>query len=634
MLAVFRKLAGTWPARVFFVLLASSFVAWGVTDVARNIGANSNAVATVSGASITPGEFQFAFTRDLKEATAKLPDASQTPPALRQQVASLALQRLVYQKSLAADVAALHLATPDAALRDTIYAMPGFKGIDGKFDRRVLLQVLNNNQLTEQRFLDMMREEQTRTQLTDTIQNLGVPPDTLTGLAFTYLNESRTADMLVLRVANHPLPATPADTVLHRFWANHQENYSSPEYRHARMVVLSAATIGRSLPVTEAEIDAGYAMTKNQYEKPERRSIEVITAPNDTTAATLLAKWRHGASWADMEQAAKTANATAVTFDDIDRGGIPSADLAAAVFSAKAGDIAGPIKGPFGSQIMHLRSILPPTKTPLAEARAKIRTKISEQKAADLVDPKSQKLQDLFAGGATLDEVPTGLGAAAAAGTMDASGRTQDGTPAPIPASPTLAREIVGAVFKAKKGDAVQLVEGPDRGFYAISVDTITPPSVQPFDAVKTKVLADWQADTRRHETEMQAAQLLRQVQGGKPIMDVAGAAGLSVARSTPALRGHMAIDMPRDLPPVLFSLKLGEATMVQTQDGFMVATLAQIIKPDPAKAAAQFAQIRATLTKVMGDDFLTSYATAIRDGGKPTVNTALLNKLLEQTAE
>ena len=53
-----------------------------------------------------------------------------------------------------------------------------------------------------------------------------------------------------------------------------------------------------------------------------------------------------------------------------------------------------------------------PAKNPTeADLHDKIRETVGTEKAADLIDARAQKLQDLFAGGSHIDEVPADIGA-------------------------------------------------------------------------------------------------------------------------------------------------------------------------------------------------------------------------------
>ena len=130
--------------------------------------------------------------------------------------------------------------------------------------------------------------------------------------------------------------------------------------------------------------------------------------------------------------------------------------------------------------------------------------------------------------------------------------------------------------------------------YYALSVEDVTPPAVKPFDAVKDQVAADWTHDAQRHAQEQAAAKLLAAVKGGQSLADAAAVAGVTVRRTPLVTRGDTAEGMPPQLEQLLFSLKQGEPTMVETADGFIVAVPAEIVEADPKADPAGYGQVRA----------------------------------------
>ena len=62
---------------------------------------------------------------------------------------------------------------------------------------------------------------------------------------------------------------------------------------------------------------------------------------------------------------------------------------------------------------------------------------------------------------------------------------------------------MIAAAFQARQGDPPQLteVQTPSTGgsaYYALTVESIIPPGIKPFDAVKDQVAEDWKQDQRR----------------------------------------------------------------------------------------------------------------------------------------
>lgn len=634
MLSAFRRFAGTWPARIFFIVLVTSFASWGVADVVRNIGAGSNAVATVDGHDITPQQFTAEYQVNLRRTAGQLPDPSQIPAALRTQVAQQTLQRLVTQQALAGEIARLGIAVPDEQVRQAVFAMPDFQGADGKFDRRILLQTLSSNSMTEAHFLDLERRDIAQNQLLQTVGVSAVPSGQLVSLVYGYLGERRRADLLLLPFAGRPLPADPGEPMLRRYYDNNPGRTTTPEYRHIRAVILSPDSIGRGLTVPEAELRAWFVLHKAEYVSGEKRSLQVITTGSAATATALATVWRAGASWEAMQEAARKAGATAVPLDNATRDQVPSPELASAAFAATAGGVVGPVSEPLGTYVFKVATVTPARDPSFESVREIVRGKVAAERALDLIDARAQKMQDLFAGGAKIDEVPTDLGATGAAGTLDAQGNTQAGTPAPIPATPDVRALIVELAFKTNPGDAIQPVEGPDHTWFAVAVDQVIKPARKPFGAVRGQVLADWQREQVRHTEEADAARILGLVKSGQTLVNAAWGSGLQVTHSPPISRGKPAAGVPAELTQSLFTLHLHEATMAETNTGFVVAQLTEILPPDAKTDPLGMAQAREGLTRALHDDYLQMYAVAVRDTAKAVVRPGIVQGLIQQPGE
>jgi peptidyl-prolyl cis-trans isomerase D len=631
MLGTFRKFASTWPARVFFMVLVAAFGSWGVADVVRNIGAGSGAVATVDGHDIMPQEFMQDYDATLRRYAEQLGDPTQIPLALKQRVAMQSVQKLVTQQALADQVSRMGLTVPDDALREAIFAMREFKGPDGAFSRGQMLQVLSTNHLTEQHFLDLMRKDIGQNQILQSIGAGAGPSRALTDLTYKFLKEKRTVDLLTLPFQGQALPPVPSDTVLRRYYDNHPDRYTAPEYRHIKAVILSPDTIGRGLDVSDADIHAYFAAHKGDYVTPEKRALQVITTGSVAVAQRLAAAWKAGANWQQMQDAAKAAGATAIDLPNSTSQQIPSPELAKAAFAAPGGSVQGPVSEPLGSQIFRVTNIEYAKNPTFESLRDELRRKVAAEKALDVIDARAQKLQDLFAGGAKIDEVPADLGATGAEGTLDSKGLTQDGTQAPIPAPGDVRQQIVDTAFKTNPGDPIQPVEGANHVWYAVAVDSVTKPARKPFEQVRGQVLSDWQADQIHHKQESEAARLVTLVKGGQTLKDAAWGSGLTATRSKPMTRDQPQQGLTAEQVQKIFTMKPGEADMFESGTGFIVAQLADIIPPDPKTDPDGVAQTEQGLNRALHDDYLTIYASALQTRANPDVRMNVVENLISQ---
>jgi peptidyl-prolyl cis-trans isomerase D len=269
------------------------------------------------------------------------------------------------------------------------------------------------------------------------------------------------------------------------------------------------------------------------------------------------------------------------------------------------------------------------------EVRDELRDHVVQDKAADLVYDRANTIEDQLAGGASLDKLSPDLGLAAVTGTLDEHGNTPAGELAPIPGSPELRTALVQAAFQAKKDDPPHLTEAPSaangaQSFFAVSVEDITAPALKPFEQVADAVRADWTQDAVRHEQEQVAAKLLTAVEGGQKLADAATAAGLAARRLPAAGRQKVTEGVPAQLVPALFSLKPGEATMVETGTGFVVAVLAEIQEADPKADPVGYGQVRDSLARSMATDMQDVFAGAVRDRARPRVNRTQVDSIAQ----
>ena len=630
MLSFIRRHLGDWFAKVLFILLAIAFAGWGVGDMLRHLGSDT-AVAHVAGRSLGPTMVANEFQNEMNRLSRELPNGQQPTAAMRKLVAMQAAQRLITDIALQAEIERRGLIVPDDALRAAIFAMPAFQGSNGGFDKAKFQQVLQSNDLTEARFIDLMRQDMAQGQLLDPIAVGAAAPRVLTATLFAYQYETRTAMAVMLPFAAAPEPAAPDEAVLKRWWANNPKTFSTPEYRRIRAVVLSPDLLAKSVTVSEAVLKAAYAEHQGEYNKPEKRSAEIILAPDQAKAAALAAEWRAGASWTEMQQAAKTGGATAVVLNDALPAEFPDAALAKAVFAAAPGTVAGPVETPLGWHVIEVTGVTPGMNTSFADAEPALKAAAARQEAVGLVYDRMTKFEDAVAAEPTLQNMPGDLGLVGVTGTLDAQGLTPEGHPAPLPGPPELQKAIIAAAFATAKDNLASVVQGPGQSYYALTVTDIAPPHVQPFELVKAKVLADWTEHERRHAQNAMATRLMVAVNQGTALADAAKKAGLEAVTLAPTERGSPPAGVPAELLQPLFSLTLHKATMVETADGFMTAELVAINVPTEASNPIGFKALQTGLAQSIGADLQQIFVGAVREQAHPRVNMRMLEQIAQQ---
>jgi hypothetical protein len=303
------------------MLLVGTFVIWGVgtgvTDIIGRLLNGDGSVASVAGRKIELPEVQDAYRRQLAQVMRMFGGKMETTPQIRRGVAAQAIEQLVTQTAVSAAVSDLGLAVPDAALRQEVFAMPAFRGANGQFDRATFEQLLRSNGFTEQRFLAVMRQEIGQRQLMEAVRAGVISPDILTREVYAFQQEKRVADMVSLPFAAAPAPPAPTEAQLTRWYDNHKDNYTTPEYRKIKAVVLDPAIVGKDIPVADEDLKAAYGQHTAEYQRPEKRSLQVLLTDDEAKAKEMAAQWVLG------EPPAKP-----VELNDATRVEIPAPELA------------------------------------------------------------------------------------------------------------------------------------------------------------------------------------------------------------------------------------------------------------------------------------------------------------------
>lgn len=636
MISTFRTYLGTWAVRGFFILLVASFALWGIGDVLKLVG-SSTWIAKVGDHAIEPAELDQAYRREMANVARMLPAGQDPTVEIKRAVSRQALDRLVGQIAIAGEVTRLRLVVPEEALREAIYDMAAFRGPSGKFERSAFDAALRNNGLNEPRFLELLRGDIGQKQLLEAVRAGAASPELLNAQAYAQQSEQRSADLAEFLYTPAGLPSQD-EAVLKRWYDNHPDLYSSPEYRKIQAAILSPKLLAKDIPVSDDDLKAEFERAKASMTKPGKRSVQVILVQDEAKAQALAADWRAGADWAAMQEKAKEAGGSGVELTDATEKEFPAPELGRAVFAATPNTVAEPGKSSLGWHVLKVSKADPGTTPDFEAVKAELHDRVVAEKSADLVYDRANKIDNALASGSSLDELPGDLGAVAITGALDAAGNTREGQPAPIPGENTLRAAVVAATFQLHKGDPVRLTEVPLPGggsaYYALAVEDLVPPAVKPFDTVKAVVAADVSRDGARKQAEQAAAKMLGAMKGGQSFANAAAAAGAPSIRHLPLFSRTAISDATPPIAPEIvqgvFEQKKGEPGMIELPSGFTVFAPAEITSPDPKADPLGYDKVRAGLGRSYGDDLELSFAAALRQRAGVQVNETLLNNFIQ----
>ncbi|WBV41418.1 peptidylprolyl isomerase [Pseudoroseomonas cervicalis] len=627
MLTALRRLAGTWFAKILFVLLVLSFAVWGIEDIVRQFGSD-NAVARVGRDAIEVPEAQAAARRETARVQRQLGGSFDITPQMSEALTRQAVEGLVMERVQRQEARQLGLAVPEAAVREYVWGIPAFQGPDGRFNRLAFDSFLRNNQLSEAEFLTLLRGELERLQMVGAVRSGAAGPDALTRPLLAWEREQRVAEIVRLPFSAAPEPAAPEEAQLRRFHENNADRFSAPEYRRVTLAVLSPETVMGDVQATEEELRAAYEAHRDHYERPERRTLQQALLPDREKAEALARQWREGADFAAITQAAEAAGGQATELGESDRAGLPLPELAEAAFALPQGGVSEPVQSPFGWHVVHVTAIAAGEDRGFEAVRPEVEAQVKRERAADLAYERANQVEDALAAGGSLAEVAPRFGLSLVQAVVDASGRTQDGSQATLPLSGQGRDVALRAIFAAEQGQMPRLAEAGQTALFAFELQEVIPAALRPFESVEPQVRAAYLADARRRAQEERAAALLAAARGGKSLAEAAQEAGLSAQRVGPLARDAQQPGLPGEVVQAIFAAAPNEATMAETRDAFVVAQVMQVVPFDPASDPLALGRVRGTVEQAMLADLEAQYLDALRRGAEVRYNEEALRQL------
>ena len=584
MLQAIRSKAGSFVVKALFALLILTFGIWGIGDIFRNRGTDA-AVATVGDRSIPAEELQTALRRALEQLSARFGTAIDMQQAKQLGLVDQTLAQLIDRSLIDQEAVRLRLDVSDDLIRNVITANPSFRGSDGRFDGGLFNAVLAANNLTEDRYVALLRHDIPRNDLLHAVTAGAIAPQPVVDLLYRYRNEKRTADIVALPIAGVPDVGQPSEDELKAFYEKHQDLFRAPEYRGFTLVSLSPSDVAKGIEIPEAKLKEEYDQRQDELQIPERRDVEQILAPSEEKAKEAEAALAAGKDWREVATTIAGQAPDTIDLGLMRREELPKA-LGEVAFELPLNKPSEPVKTPLGWHILRAVKIEPPVAQTFDEAKPKLEADLAQQEAVDRIYKVANNVDDALAGGATLSDAAEKFGLKTTlVEAVDNAGHDPQDKPVTLPVS---AGDILKLAFATDEGQTSRVTETPDGAIFAVHVDKTIPSHVKPLDEVKDKAVAAWQADRRREIVAKEAEELAAAVTPGTRLATVAGEKALKATTSPPFTR-HPENDtaVPPPLVGKLFAARPGEVVTASDATGSYVAQLDEVQRPEDVSQTA-----------------------------------------------
>ncbi|WP_187429927.1 hypothetical protein ROLI_018570 [Roseobacter fucihabitans] len=577
---------------------------------ATNLSGNIRTIGTVGNLPVAVDDYARQLQQEMQAVQRQTGEP--LPFAQAQQIGldRAVLQRVVATRALDHEAAQIGLSIGDQNLRDRILEISAFRGVDGTFDRDGYRFALEQNGITEAQFEIQLREEVARTLIQGAILNGVVMPDAYVDTLVNFVGEQRSFTWTRLEESDlvAPIPA-PDDATLRAHYDDNVDVFTLPETKKITYAVLTPDALIDEVEIAEADLREAYEQRSAEFDQPERRLVERLAYFDDAAAREAKSTLDAGARFESLVEA------RGLELADIDLGDVSEAELAQAgaeVFAAQVGAIVGPLPSTLGPALFRVNAVLPALFIPFEEAQPILRPAIAADRARRLVEAQAENLDDLLAGGATLEELATDSDMLL--GTIDWSAQSTDD----IAAYEAFRR----AAFAVTVEDFPEIEQLDDGGLFALRLDAVLPPRPAPFEEVREDVLAHWQSAEVAAALAAQVDAQLPQLREGTDFAEL----GLDAVREENLLRSSFVMGTPPGFMSDVFDMNLADVAVLEDQAAIVVVRLDGIAAPEETEdTAALRTQLAQQAGQALAQDIFEIYNGDVTLRANPQINPLAL---------
>jgi len=589
-------------------LLMLGLAGFGAVDLVGSI----RIAAQVGNEEVTIDDYVRELQREIRAVQAQTGQALQISDAHALGLDQLALSRLIARSALDHEVGELGVSIGDANLQRDLMAIRDFQGVDGNFDREGYRFAIEQAGLSETKFESDLRKESARTIVQGALMNGVEMPESMTNALTDYIGARRSFTVATVSadLLDEPI-AQPTDAQVQAFYDENTALFTLPRTKRLTYVLLSPEAILDTIEIEEEAIVALYDDRKDRFQQPERRLVERLVFADEAAANDALAQIEVGG--ATFEQLVQDRG---LTLGDVDLGDATADDLgdaAEAVFAAGVGDVVGPLPSSLGPALFRINGVLAENITTFEDARAELHDELASERARRLIEAQAEELNDLLAGGATLEELAQE--SEMELGQIDWTRESSEGV-----AAYEGFRQIAEVVTES---DFPEIDFLDDGSIFALRLDEELAPRPEPLETARPRVNEAWvQQETARALQDQANTVLTRLATDGDFT-----ASGLPFRVENALTRTAFLEDVPADFMSQVFEMEPGELRVVPGDGSALIVRLDETLPPAESDELTQLQQaLVQQMNQALAQNIFDIYVRDAQTRARPEIDQRALN--------
>jgi peptidyl-prolyl cis-trans isomerase D len=416
MLDLIRRNAQSWIVKAIFGIIIVVFVFWGVSSLD---GTSPAIMAYVNDEAITIGEFRERYDDRVYTLTQ---GRGGLTPEMREQVKAMIFNELIMSKMLLQEAKRLQMGATPEELFVVLSQQPDFQDKDGRFDRELYFQRLQEQAMPVGRYESSLAEQLTLSRLQTYIMSTASASPEEARALYAFIGEQRSIDYVLFDSAEFLEDIMPTEEQVMAYYETNKEIFREPKRISVEYLLLTPETLAKNHNVTEEQIKAYYDERSSDYfQQPERVKVShiMLRIPEDAAQEEkdqVLAEALRiygEAQTGDFAALARKYSDDASAANGGEIGWVGRGEMIKvfedAVFALKQNEISRPVLTPFGYHIVKAEARESSRVRSLAEVHDEIRKILSEQAAGNELQNYLGKASDQLLEGMALEAIANEL---------------------------------------------------------------------------------------------------------------------------------------------------------------------------------------------------------------------------------
>ena len=629
MLKVLREHATSWLLKGILILVAFTFILWGGSSLIRD--KTLTYAAKVNGTVIDLREYSEAYQNMVKQYRDALGPAFNEKKVTELKLREKLLDEFINRILLAEEARKLGLTVNDDELRGLIQSAPAFQA-DGRFDPRRYEFFLRQRRMSAEDFERTQREQIQISRVVNLVrQNAVKVSEQEVWDTFLFENERINLNFIKVSPDAFRSQVTVNDIEIKDYYSKNQEEFRTPTFVQVQYLAFRPSDFEGRTQVSPEDIKQTYEIQKDRLRTPKQvkaREIQIKVNPQDPPgkleekrkkAEEILEKTKKTKDFASLAKQVSESN-TASKGGELGwiRKGMVDEPSEAALFSLKAGETSGLVLRPAGFSIFRVEEVKEEKEKSLDEAKEEIAKALKGERARSEASRKAEDAFYTMFRSRDLDkyahekDVP-----------IKTTGLFKEGEEVP-----EFGRDpnFYSSAFSLKVGEISPVVTVGPNSYILKLVDkkeSRIPPLEEVKEEVKQKVIAKKSEEKAHQVTE----DLLKQLQGGKDIREVAKAAGISLQETGFFTRTAGVIpkigpvkDAGSLLAPLTEKNPLSREAL-QTKEGYFVVRLSTVEPADQNRFSEARKTLEQRLANQKQEEFFQNWLSQLKSKAKIDIN-------------